>query len=91
MVGLYIVTGGVQVSSGTLSIGAFIVNMQMLGAIGEAWGLVYEVALQMQNVLPALMHIVFFMNLPVDFDSQSSLCAWQRNVASKAMQTIGVL
>jgi len=47
-------------------VGAFLNNLAIYSALGEMWGQVYDVLLDMQQVFDALTTMVEYMNLPTD-------------------------
>lgn len=63
---LYTQIGGMQVVSGGAQVGAFLNNLSIYKALGEMWGKVYEVLLEMQNVFDALTTMVEYLNLPTE-------------------------
>eukprot|EP00746_Dinoflagellata_sp_MGD_P007118 gnl/MRDRNA2_/MRDRNA2_114051_c0_seq1.p1 gnl/MRDRNA2_/MRDRNA2_114051_c0~~gnl/MRDRNA2_/MRDRNA2_114051_c0_seq1.p1 ORF type:complete len:935 (+),score=199.99 gnl/MRDRNA2_/MRDRNA2_114051_c0_seq1:115-2919(+) len=81
--GVYIVWGGLSVLDGATALGSFIVNLEIFKAIGDSWADIYSVMLDLQNVFPALGHIVTFMNLPTDVKKRMELSRYRRSHGNK--------
>jgi len=62
----YMCYGGVQVSNDALTLGEFLNNLAVLSALGQMWGDVYSIMLEMQSTFDALTSIVEHMNMPTD-------------------------
>jgi len=65
-VSMYTFIGGLMVIDGELQLGLYLSNMGVLTEICMSVGNLYNVALEMQKVLPAFMHIVTYMNMAID-------------------------
>lgn len=83
IVGLYTLWGGRQVLDETLTLGDFLVNLEIFKEIGVSWGDIYSVILDMQSTFPALDHIVQFLNLPTDVGRRKILSRQRRAFAKK--------
>lgn len=65
VVAAYTQIGGMGVVSGN-PVGAFLNNLSIYSALGEMWGTVYDVLLDMQNVFDAVNTMVEYMNLSTE-------------------------
>lgn len=57
--------GGQQVADGA-PLGAFLNNLAVYGALGDMWGQIYDVLLDMQNVFDGLTTVVEYLNFPTE-------------------------
>merc|ERR1712093_950605 len=55
-----------QIINENMTVGVFLVNLQIIRSIGQSWGLIYQIVVKIQMVCPSLARITHFMNLPVD-------------------------
>jgi ABC-type uncharacterized transport system fused permease/ATPase subunit len=77
---------------GQTSLGEFLNNVSIFGALGSMWGEVYEVLLGMQNCFDALTSVVQYMNLPTEtqhrmeqFSKNIELCRLDRQRLAEGM------
>jgi len=73
IVSLYMVIGGQQAISGSISLGMFLADVRVFTEVGEAWGTMYKVLLEMQTCFSALERIVRLENLPTDVPQRAKL------------------
>lgn len=66
--GTWIFVGGRVVirNKEVLSLGAFLVNLEIFARMGECWITIYDILLEMETTLPAVVRVTRFMNLPTD-------------------------
>lgn len=60
----WVIVGGLLTTSGGLSKGFFLANMQVFGQVSGSYDKIYGLALQMETCLPCVLRCVRFMNLP---------------------------
>merc|ERR1712226_1477395 len=63
---IYTVYGGVQIFNNEILLGEFLTNVAIFKSVGDSWGVIYNVLLEMQQTFPKLMHLVKYMNLETD-------------------------
>lgn len=85
IIGIYTVFGGLQVINDpeAMTVGAFVVNVDIFKDIGASWGDVYKIMLDMMSIFPALGHIVTFMNLPTDVGKRMELNRERRQIGAE--------
>lgn len=69
----YVVLGGHLVLNGALSLGTFLVTIDMYQRIAALWGNIYKVILLIHSVLPSLEIIFWHMNLATDLFERRDL------------------
>jgi len=69
------VVGGMQTINHPekLTLGMFLANVRIIGAIGSIMGSSYATLLDMQNTFPALVNVVTLLNLPTDVPQRMKL------------------
>jgi len=72
-VSMFMVVGGIQVLEDTLPLGIFLTTLRVFQSVGDCWGTIYTVILDMQIAIPMLERIVTFMNLPTDIGHRLKL------------------
>jgi len=72
-VSMFTIIGGIQVLDDKLSLGKFLTTLRIFQTIGDSWGTIYAVLLNMQIVIPTLERVVWFMNLPTDISQRREL------------------
>jgi len=98
VIGIYIVVAGNMVLEEDLTLGAFVVTVDMYYRISQSWQNVYEVILTVHACLPALELIFLHMNLPIDLSQRREsmetcvrLGAEERIAARQKQKEPGVL
>jgi len=83
-VGAWLQWGGMQVVDGDISLGQFLNRLQIYTAIGQMWGKVYEILLEIANTFDSLTTLVEFMNLPTDTGHRHAQCNRNMHMNRKA-------
>jgi len=65
------------------SLGVFLTNLSVIGAIGSAYGSIYAILLEMQSAFPALITITKLMNLPTDVPQRMTLNRARRKMTNE--------
>mmetsp|Transcript_37849 Transcript_37849/g.120674 ORF Transcript_37849/g.120674 Transcript_37849/m.120674 type:complete len:866 (-) Transcript_37849:768-3365(-) len=79
----YTIKGGLEVVSGSLSLGVFLIDCQIFHAVGVSWGTVYDIVLLMQSSTPRLERVTTLLNFPVDSHQQMELFKFRRDVTKQ--------
>lgn len=56
-----------------LTLGMFIVNLDIFGKMGGCWISIYRTLLDMETAMPAISRITHFMNLPTDLNNRKNV------------------
>lgn len=80
LLGFYISLGGTAVLQGSLSMGLFVTNLSVLTQACGCWNKVYSHMLTIQSALPAMEHVVRFLNLPIDLNRRRHLSNQRREM-----------
>lgn len=68
LLGWWVIFGGYLVIHRELSIGLFVGTYKVYESVGAAFAQAYDVALKLENVVPALTRICMILNAPSDLD-----------------------
>lgn len=82
IIGFYMVWGGAGVLREGLTLGSFMISLDIVMEVGVLWGDVYSILLEFQGVLPSISHIVTYMNLPTDVGHRMKLNRKRREILS---------
>lgn len=82
IVNIYIVWMGVQVGT-TVTLGMFLAEANVFGQMGQAWGAIYKILLEMQTSYPALERITRLENLTTDMSCREHLSKCSRDKSKK--------
>lgn len=80
--------GGIMVALRNISLGEFLNRLEIYGAIGDMWGRVYSVLLEMQNTTEALNTMVEHMNLPTDVGFRLALSEENKEMNREARRRL---
>jgi len=88
LIAAYTYTGGVRVAGDKLSLGEFLNNMAIYRALGQLYGYLYNLLLDMQNTFDALATLVEYLNLPIDVDERMDYAARNHELCQEALINI---
>lgn len=73
VIGIYVVVAGQMVLEESLTLGAFIVTVDMYIRIADSWEMIYQIVLEIHSCLPSLELIFWHMNLPIDLQRRHKI------------------
>jgi ABC-type multidrug transport system fused ATPase/permease subunit len=80
LIGAYIVVAGQMVLDEVVSLGAFIVTIDMYQRISWSWERIYQTVLTIHSCLPSLELVFWHMNLPTDLESRRRMLITNRSM-----------
>jgi len=83
IVSLFLVYGGQQTINGRITLGMFLADLQVFAQVGEAWGIIYKVLLEMQTCFPAMERITRLENFPTDVPQRCRMMTHNRALTNK--------
>eukprot|EP00747_Dinoflagellata_sp_TGD_P117151 gnl/TRDRNA2_/TRDRNA2_172543_c4_seq9.p1 gnl/TRDRNA2_/TRDRNA2_172543_c4~~gnl/TRDRNA2_/TRDRNA2_172543_c4_seq9.p1 ORF type:complete len:385 (+),score=53.94 gnl/TRDRNA2_/TRDRNA2_172543_c4_seq9:2-1156(+) len=70
---VYTLFGGEQVLQGEATLGMFLTDLSIIAKVGQEWGSIYDIAVEMQTAFPGLKKVVRLLNLPLDVGGRMKL------------------
>merc|ERR1719183_1777181 len=62
-----------EVINGRLTIGMFVIDLEIINASGQAFSAIYSLLVDMQRIYPSMMQITRLLNLPTDVSDRMKL------------------
>lgn len=72
LVAMYTVVGGTQVINGQICLGFFLTNISVFLKLGDQFGKLYELLMEIEESFPALVRVSILLNKPVDLTHRMS-------------------
>jgi ABC-type multidrug transport system fused ATPase/permease subunit len=69
----YIFAGGLQVLHGPGSLGLFLTNIRIFTGLGQSMAVIYDMVLEITEIIPALENVVKHMNMKLDLPRRKAL------------------
>lgn len=90
LVAIWFVYGGLQVIDGALSVGLFVTNLRLIGALGEASEDLYSLAVVLSTAFPGLENLTMLMNHPTDTRNRLALSRATRKITLEQRATMPI-